>query len=183
MQTIVVCGNVHGDPLVPVLYSTLQMYGQVVYSGSTHLFVPETEPDFFLWEGETVPELRVKDGILLIRTGAKLKHGQKIPDGFHCILNSRSRRDAELLSGMGIPVVACGMGSRDTLSIASLDYGSAVLSLQRSLYTLQGTLLEPHDFQVHVEGKAGPAQILPTAMLLLLLGMDSGEGFDIRRKN
>ena len=71
------------------------------------------------------------------------------------------------------------MSGRDTLSIASLDYGSAVLSLQRSVLTLGGKLLEPHDFQVQVEGNAGPAQILTVSMILLLLGLDSGKGFRI----
>ena len=94
----------------------------------------------------------METGVLVFKTGVKLKHSIRIPEGVRCVLNSRNHQTAELLSKMKISAAACGMSSRDTLSIASLDYGSAVLSLQRSVLTLQGKLLEPHDFQVQVEG-------------------------------
>ncbi len=178
MQTIAVCGKGgYGDSTVGILYSALRRYGKVLFVDSARIVSPESAPDFFLWEGESVPHLQEGKGVLLLRAGADFSNARKLPSGFQCVLSSRNPEDAHRLGKLGIPAVACGISGRDTLSIASLDYGNAVLSLQRSVFTLDGTLLEPHDFQVYVQKKVGPSQILPIAMVLLLLGMDSGNGF------
>lgn len=180
METILLCGKSGGDTLTETLVSTLQQYGKVLYAGEQKLQHEDPgSPDFFVREQESLPELHMETGVLVFKTGVRLKHSIHIPEGVRCVLNSRNHQTAELLGKMKISAAACGMSSRDTLSIASLDYGSAVLSLQRSVLTLGGKLLEPHDFQVQVEGNAGPAQILTVSMILLLLGLDSGKGFRI----
>ena len=43
-----------------------------------------------------------------------------------------------------------------------------------------GTILEePHDFQVQTHSRVSPRHMLVVAMVLLLLGMDSSDGFMI----
>ncbi len=180
METVLLCGKGGGDTLTETLVKTLEQYGKVLYAGEQKLQHTDPGfPDFFVREQENLPELCMKSGILVFKTGVRLKRSIRIPEGMRCVLNSRNHQTAELLGRMKIPAAACGMGSRDTLSIASLDFEGAVLSLQRNIFTLQGNLLEPHDFRVKVQGNAGPAQILTISMILLLLGLDSGEGFCI----
>ena len=179
METILLCGKSGGDTLTETLVSTLQQYGKVLYAGEQKLQHEDPgSPDFFVREQESLPELHMETGVLVFKTGVRLKHSIQIPEGVRCVLNSRNHQTAELLGKMKISAAACGR--RPTCwVISSLDYGSAVLSLQRSVLTLGGKLLEPHDFQVQVEGNAGPAQILTVSMILLLLGLDSGKGFRI----
>lgn len=180
METIVICGKSNGDPLLKSLLPTLKHYGKVLYIDGKQLQNSLMgSPDFFVCEQEAMPELQLERGILVLRSGARLRREAVIPSGVRCILTSKERRLAEALGEQRVSAISCGMGIGDTLGIASLDYNTSVLSLQRSITTLQGEILEPHDFQVKTTGNAGPCQLLTVSMILLLLGLDSGKSFRI----
>ena len=72
-------------------------------------------PDFFVREQESLPELHMETGVLVFKTGVRLKHSIQIPEGVRCVLNSRNHQTAELLGKMKISAAACGMSGRDTL--------------------------------------------------------------------
>ena len=118
-------------------------------------------------------ELYLDKGILLFKGSCTGNSPLSLPDGFCCVLESDNHRAAALLQNSHFPVVTCGMGAKDTLSVASLDDGNAVLSLQRSVAALDGRILEPHDFRVSICTGTGPRQILAVSMTLLLSGIES----------
>ena len=102
-----------------------------------------------------------------------------IPDGFLCAFEPQNQRAAALLRAAGAAAVTCGMCAKDTLSISSLDYGAAALSLQRSITTLDGDVVEPRDITVELHSTVSPRQMLAVCMVLLMAGVDSSRGYVI----
>lgn len=53
------------------------------------------------------------------------------------------------LSAVGIDTIPCGLSAHDTFTLASFTEESTVISLQRSITTLDGETVEPMDFPVN----------------------------------
>ncbi len=154
METILLLGNAKDHALRNTLLPALERYGGVLYAGERQIFrMTSEQPAYFVYDCLRVPE------------------------GVRCVADSGNRSAIRLLQEAGAPAITCGTSARDTLSAASLEYGRAVLSLQRSIVTLGGKLLEPHDFGVGVAGGSLSREILPVSLVLLLSGVDSGEGY------
>ena len=59
------------------------------------------------------------------------------------------------MKGTGKIAVTCSPSARGTLSIASLDYERAAVSLQRDLRILDGSVVEPMEIIVGLWRRAG----------------------------
>ena len=177
MNIIILLGDAGEHALRDALLPALERYGGVLYAGERQIFRLTTEtPSFFVYDCERVPELQPDRGVLLFKGGCA---GQAIslPPGFCAVLEGSNRGAAALLRGSRSPVATFGMSARDTLSVASLDEGGAVLSLQRSVAALDSRLLEPHDFRVLGRAGVAPRELLAVSMTLLLCGVEPGEGY------
>ena len=68
-------------------------------------------------------------------------------------------------------VVSYGLSKRDSVTLSSIMDETLVLSLQRELPTLEGTLLERQDIPVPRLAGRRPDELLAAAAALLLLGL------------
>lgn len=68
------------------------------------------------------------------------------------VTGADNRRMARLLSGRANPVVTCGTGVRDTLTLSSSSGERTILCAQRKIPTASGTWLEPLEFAVTIKG-------------------------------
>lgn len=175
---IILCGKAEDHSLSEILVFSLLRYGGVRFSSRIRMCQLGSEnPDFLVWDCEQIPEVALKKGILVFKNSYRPTPNILIPPEFLCVFESHNQYAAEVLKKVGASAAVCGLSARETLSISSLDYESAVLSLLRNVKTIQGNLLEPHDFEVKTNREISPRHMLVTAMVLLLLGMDSSNGF------
>ena len=68
--------------------------------------------------------------------------------------------------------VRCGLSAGDELTLSSIGRDNALLSLQKDITTLSGTLLEPQEIPVELARPAEPEAVLAAAGAMLLLGAD-----------
>lgn len=68
------------------------------------------------------------------------------------VTGTDNRRMQRLLRGCTNPVVTCGTGIRDTVTISSLTKDHALVCAQRELPTVTGEWLEPFEFGVDMQG-------------------------------
>ena len=179
MTNILLCGNPNDTSVSQVLLSALTRYGGVRYSGPDRLLERGSAPEYFLYESEKLPEIGLDRGIILFRNSIPAQEARFIPPGFLCVLETKNTRAAMLLKDTGCTAVTCGTSPKDTLSVAALEEGAAVLSLQRTLETLDGKMLEPHDFAVKCPGPRSPHQLLAVCAALLIAGVDSSGGYTV----
>ena len=128
---------------------------------------------------ERIPKVEGSSGILFLKNSFDSDMPIAIPDGFLCAFEPQNQRAAALLRAAGAAAVTCGMCAKETLSISSLDYGAAALSLQRSITTVSGDVVEPRDITVELHSAVSPRQMLAVCMVLLMAGVDSSYGYVI----
>lgn len=177
MIDVLLCGDSDGPVLAEALLSALSLYGGVCFSGNGRVLELGVTPRYFLSESGFVPEIGMPAGILILRDSVVIRDGASVPDGFFCVMSSDSVCAARILRGSRATAITCGTSPRDTLSLAALEPGSAAVSLQRNLRTLDGKLLEPRDFHVTLSRPLGPQQILFTSAALLLSDIDPEHGY------
>ena len=179
MRNIFLCGDLNDTSVTRALLSALPRYGGVRYSGPARVFESAHSPAYLLYEYETLPEISLSSGIILFKNSVLPQEPVPFPPGFLYVLEAKNTRAAAFLKGSDAAAVTCGTSSRETLSIAGLEEGTAALSLQRTLKTLNGKILEPHDFTVKFSEPRSPHQLLTVCATLLISGEDSSKGFQI----
>ncbi len=179
MTNLILCGNPADTSVSAALFSALERYGGFRYAGPGRVFESGPFQEFQLYESEKLPEIGLKDGIILFRNRVPAQKPVRIPPGFLCVMEEKNRRAAALVKASGNAAVTCGTGPKDTLSVAALEESSAALSLQRTLETLDGKTLEPRDFPVKFTEPRSPHQLLMVCAALLIAGIDSRDGYTV----
>ena len=178
LTNIILCGDPGEKSVTQALLDALPLYGGVCFVSPENVSESGASAEFLLCECPSVPRIGFSRGILLLKNGLRPQQQPVlVPEGFCCVLESQNRSGADLLKGSGAVVVACGTGTKDTLSIAGLESAGATISLQRNLVTLNGRMLEPHDFNVTFSVPRSPYQTLLVSAALLLAGVDSQNGY------
>ena len=81
------------------------------------------------------------------------------------------------MKGTGKSAVTCSPSARGTLSIASLDYERAAVSLQRDLRILDGSVVEPMEIIVGLSQKTPAYPLMAACGILLLSGVEGSYYF------
>jgi hypothetical protein len=177
MTDILLCGAAADMSFAEALIPALKHCGGLCYAGRDAVEDCVGSAEYFLYECTAVPKIGIEKGILLFKEHLGETTPARVPPGFICVIGSKNEQAAELLHGVSAAVVTYGTGPKDTLSLAGLDASEASVSLQRNLLTLNGKLLEPHDFSVKLTRQRTPEQVLAVSAVLLLAGVDSEQGY------
>lgn len=81
------------------------------------------------------------------------------------------------LSGLSLAAITCGTSASDTLSLSSMTADTAAVSLQRTVKTLGGTVIEPCEIPVTITRPISNRCLLLSCALLILLGVDCSKGY------
>ena len=132
--TIVHCGVKNKNGIMSrVLRRALSAYGGVQWFDGAAVSCPDQTPRFLLYECTGIPQITSGAGILVFDNGFVYSQeaSRAFSDGFVPILEGENKEAAKALKGTGKIAVTCSPSARGTLSIASLDYERAAVSLQR----------------------------------------------------
>lgn len=179
MVNILLCGDLQDTSESDALLPALSLYGGVCCSGAGRVAECGASTQYFLYESAEIPKIELKSGILILKNNISQQRPAAVPEGFVCILEAGNLAAARLLCGSKATVILYGTGSRNTLSLSGLSSSSALISLQRSLMTLEGNLVEPREIEVRLSAERSPQQILLVSAVLLLSGVDPENGYII----
>ncbi len=93
-----------------------------------------------------------------------------LPQGCPAILSGQNEAAALFARREGLVPVDCGLSLRDTLTLSSVTETSAVISLQRPVARLDGSLVEPVEFPLRLGKRWSPYHLLCCGGALLLAG-------------
>ena len=93
--------------------------------------------------------------------------------GLHCdVLLASCDASSEVFSQISSGWVASfGMGTRDSITVSSLEPDFAQLALQRELVTLDGVVLDQQEIPIALPPYTGPSAAMALFGALLLLGV------------
>ncbi len=170
MNTLLFCGCTEREKS---LIFPLCKNSSYIHSGKDILVTVnhQNTPQWFIAEFEGIPRVMEGNGIAVM--GHLLKERQ-FPSGkfpWIAIFSPDNTAAARSLAGTGAAAITCGTSPKETLSLASISDSQAVISLQRSLRTLSGEIIEPGDFSIQLTKKVDVFPLLSYCAIRLLSDM------------
>lgn len=133
---------------------------------------PKTaESDFIIYDISGVEEIKLKKGILVFKSHLdREKSALKLSDGIINVVDPDNIAALSLLKDSPNMAVTCGMSSRCTLTISSIEENSAALSLQRKVALLSGGAAEPSEISVSMSERIDGYALLAISAVFILAG-------------
>ena len=173
-MNIVILGNRQIE-LPGVLHRTFSKYGAVLTTGDGALHCEASRAGYNIF-CVTHPLKIDIPGCLVIFNTNDICPFVSINSDALCIVDSGDAHALSLLKKSGNTAVCCGMSSKDTFCISSLDEGSAVVSLMRHI-DIPPLSFDPGDITVTLTCPTPAFSILCASASLLLSGISSENGF------
>ena len=93
-----------------------------------------------------------------------------IPSGAAVVASSAEEKQLARLSGMAVRLIACGFGSKDTVTFSSRNRERAVISLLRPMERADGSVAEPMDWPLDSSGISDGYPLLAAAAAAIYCG-------------
>ncbi|MBQ8532141.1 MAG: hypothetical protein IJ432_01750 [Clostridia bacterium] len=116
-------------------------------------------------------DLKMKKGIALILDDTKRFSGQTFPQGFIGICEDCNQKALELFSKSRIPVISCGMGAKNTITLSSINSETLLTTLQRTVTDINGNEIEPEEFKIKLKKEYLPFSVMASVAVMLLCGV------------
>ncbi len=175
MNMILFCGcTADEEAIIPALsrYASLLCFSPEEISST----LSSQQQNLVIGRYRHIPKLAGDaKGLLILGGDLSQQEKNKIPSGFLSVFDADNRNAADTLVGTGGVAVSCGASARDTISLASRSDGACVASLQRSVRTLSGGVVEPRDVTIRLTREWKLFEILSFCAVMLLGNLDHDE--------
>ena len=108
------------------------------------------EEQIILTSADRIPRMIGIDKCIIVLCGEYEPFISEVPFDknrrVYVIVNSGARVAAPMLGGC--TVITCGMGAKDSVTLSSVRFRSAVACIQRQIYTFGGRVIEPCEYPV-----------------------------------
>lgn len=152
MVSILVIGGKSHSKISDSLYQCFKQKYSTALCADREIQLEDPQPEFCIWETEDLDQ-RVGDQTILIfrENFSSRDSGKKIQIPGHvtaAIASSQDKDALSLLMGSQVPVITCGLSSRDTITFTSNTDDGVVIALQRTLPDMDGNQVEPVEIPV-----------------------------------
>lgn len=168
---IVIMGNTDNTVLEKRLTEILGKKYSVLSFAQKSLDAVSDQPDFFICHTDSIHRVNLKNLILLFSCDGPLSQSLSLPPDCIAIVDSAYQQTIRWLSALSIRAITFGLRHKDTITTSSMADDSLVVSLQRSIHTLSGELLEPFEMPMRLpRWKDQIGLIMQICGVLLLCG-------------
>ncbi len=105
-----------------------------------------------------------------------------LPAGTTVIAASDDERQLKALAKVQIPVITCGLSSKDTFTFSSKEEESAVVALMRSIKSVYGHTVEPMEVPITFPPKTDDFTLLSYTASLILTETISSQNNDLKQE-
>lgn len=127
--------------------------------------------DFTIVSEYKKSEIRIKKGIAVFIDDTDRFDDQIFPDNMIGICEERNITALKAFKKSGIPVISCGMNSKNTVTLSSMNSNTLLATLQRSLTDRSGNNIYPTEFKIRLKKSRTPFAIMASVAVLLLNGI------------
>lgn len=132
--------------------------------------VPSGKEDFLLFDSLPSVPIYCPGGIVILKNQFPYCSCCHPPQASVCIVPSQNPNALSFAANSGIPSIACGASTFDSLTFSSFTPERAVISIQRKLFTLTGSDIEPAEFPIKLSGNPNLYTVLAVAGIFLISG-------------
>lgn len=124
---------------------------------------------FLLYDCPKIALVDIPNAVLIFKESLREAGRADIRQGIG-VTDSQNEVATSALARSGVPVITCGLSSKDTLTLSSMAPGSAVVSLQRSVPCFGGGMTDPVEMPVKLGHDADRYGLLCCAAVLAAAG-------------
>lgn len=95
-------------------------------------------------------DITAQKGVVIATDGINNFNNQYFPKGIIGICNEDNINALKLFKDNNIPVITCGRGNKNTITVSSVAEDSVLLSLQRGISDINGRYIEPCEIKVQL---------------------------------
>ncbi|MDD6490110.1 MAG: hypothetical protein PUG48_09930 [Clostridia bacterium] len=177
MKKIVICGDCGSESLTRAIISACKNNGGAAVVSGNGISETNDNPYFLIAKLHNPYEINCKGGIIVF--GKAVENKTKInAEKTVAVLDTANTNALNIVRDSGCAVIGCSMSGHDTISVSGLaGFPTKMISLQRTIRTLDGDIIEPHDFQVKLKEEMPVYPLLAGCAVLLLGGISSADGY------
>lgn len=116
-------------------------------------------------------DINIKSGIAILVDESNRFDKQTFKNGIIGICESQNKSALTIFEKSKIPIISCGSNPKNTVTFSSINDGNILLSLQRTIISLEGKETFPCEFNIKLTKKYNPFSIMASASALLLCGI------------
>lgn len=116
-------------------------------------------------------DIELKSGIAIIIDDTNRFTEQHFPNGIIGVCEESNTKALEIFKASSIPVISCGMGAKNTVTLSSLNSDTLLTSLQRTLTDKSGNPVFPGEYKIKLTKKYSPFSVMASTAVLLLNGI------------
>lgn len=178
MKTIVICGDCGTRELTETIIRGCSKQGGALVLDGTSLYETCSSPAFCVMSVNSLSELHCSGLLVLGRALCQVRPDLRLGNMLS-VTESDNENALSLLRQSGSPVIGCSMSGCDTLTLSCLDENGALVSLQRSVCTLGGTLIEPCEIKLRLSKETALFPLLAACAVLLLSDIPCEKGYSL----
>lgn len=120
-------------------------------------------------------DITLKKGVAVFCDNTERFKEQSFPLGIIGICEDRNKNALKVFLKSKTPVISCGLGNKNTVTVSSITDNSLLATLQRSINTLYGVKIEPADFKIALKKNYSTFSVMASVAVLLLNGINPKE--------
>lgn len=120
-------------------------------------------------------DLKLNKGIAVMLDNTDKFANQDLPYGIIGICEDTNINALEIFSKNNISVISCGMNSKNTLTLSSLNNENLFITLQRTITDIFKKEIDPSEFKIKLKKAYQPFSIMASIAIMLLCGVEPTE--------
>lgn len=122
-----------------------------------------------------VTDLEIENGIAVFISESDRFKNQKFPKGIIGICEDCNKIALQTFSASKNSVITCGMNSKNTITLSSINSNTLLATLQRNLTDKYGNELYPEEIKIKQKKNYIPFSVMVSIAILLLSGIVPNE--------
>lgn len=144
-------------------FATVRAYGGT-------LTLKKPNPSLVLCDTRSFEAVRAEHVMVVFKEARPLSVNLQGARQVIAVVDSSDDELARSVSETRLPAITCGLHSRDTITLSSMDEDSAMIGIQRTITGFDGSRTEPQEIPVRLTRPVDRFALMTTAAAFILSG-------------
>lgn len=151
----------------------LRCFGAAVVSDAE---IFEASSNFTVVGRHSIFKISAEKGVVIATDSIKKFKNQYLPSGFIGVCAENNKNALKLFKRNRLSVITCGVGTKNTLSVSSIEQQCMLLCLQRNITDVCGLTVEPCEIKMNLSKDRNLFSILAAASVALYYRLEFKNG-------
>lgn len=169
MKTLLMYGNEADGQVSAFTQRYFSDWNKVGLITPREIYLPSADCDIMMIEKDNLTTIDAPNMVLFLKNKCNLQSLKSVSENSIMIVNSANQRQRAFVSGISAGAVTFGLSQMDTVTFSSLSEHHIVVSLQRSIMAVDGTVIEPMEIPCKTHGICSESMLLPLMTILFCM--------------